>query len=906
MTLQSFYTASLYALSSNEVLLAVRTIAFIFKITLLGFFFTHIARSKQISMSWIYLCIVVIVATFEDFTWIFALSRKLFLSDAYEPLNILIKRIAWAINIIMYHSLFIFIETFKSKTFKVKFHHWVLGAISFGFFATLCSTMLFGYNIPSSFELSLREWESVYTFFLLIPITIISGFYSLRDRKLPTILRLQLKTCLQFFLFPYWIANIWELYPFKFVSGGLANCLPAVSFSAIFLSLAIYHCIKRIIGLRFFDLHEHVHDHEKFNFVDDFKNVLEDLGKASNSTEIKLLTQHFFHKAFNIPHESTSLSIRSLHRTEQQEKNPGIMPYHQTTIETFIEIHNEQFNETPQALEFLERNKILIYDELSYNHFHNPTETQRALLAFLEKINSSIFLPIYENNTIIAYITVQRFVRNSKLYTNVERDEMLVFASYLSKVINLLETRNLQELFKQKKEMIEELYSKHQEINRYKESIRSFLRNNKDQNIGVFFYKSRRFTFGNKAATEILGIDPNTQTEEPLTKKLKSMVNQITSYKSAQTQMISNAKGKQIVLLGMPHPEANGAIFVAHHPEISDTIKHLLDTIKDPSNWDYLLYLETTESGRLINSLIPSNEEQFVNFKVELLKSALSKKALLLSLPDEDLLATVEILHHISLRETMHIVELNGLVTKPEIPISLFGINDLFSSSTTQSLLEKLNKKGTLVIKNIHFLDLESQNNLAECIKYGFYKVFKSNKKVQTDVRIIATSNQDLRLMVQEGTFSQALYNELKHTSLTMPSLLTLGSTEIDSLVEGFADQALAEDNSAKIINLTDKEKTNIFKEKPASLHELKRTVENIIVAKSKNNNTYEKTKFNPAYNITDPQLAQAAQMGKHALKDAKIMSILWNKFKNQNKIAEFLGVNRSSVHRRCKDYGLL
>lgn len=906
MAWQYSWTFLLEVISSKEFLLIVRTAAFLFKATVLGFFITQMLRSKRVPMSWIYLCIVIVAGLIEDSSWVFTLSRKLSLIGAYPMFDSMLKRTAWVLNIVMYQALHLFIESFKSRTLKPKLYHYLFGSISFCFFLGLIYVGFFSGGYPSPMELRIREWECIYIFFLFLPFTLLSGLYSLQNTQLPLILRLQLKTSLNFFLLPHLITNIWEVYPFKFVAGGLSNCLPAAGFSAIFLSLTIYHCIKRIIGLRFLDLHEHVHEDQKFNFVNDFKSVLEDLGKASNSTEIKLLTQHFFHKAFTIPPDSTSLSIRSLRRTEQQEKDPAIMPYQQTTIETFIEIHNEQFSEAPKALDFLQKNKILSHDELSYNHFNNPTDIQHALLSFLEKINADIFLPIYENNTIIAYITVQRFARNGQLYTNVERDEMLVFASYLSKVVNLLQTRNLQELFKQKKEMIEELYSKHQEISRYKESIRSFLRNNKDQNIGVFFYKSRRFTFGNKAATDILGIDPNTQIGEPLTKKLKTMVSQITSYKSAQTQMVTNGKGKQIVLLGMPHPEVNGAIFVAHHPEISDTIKHLLDTIKDPSNWDYLLYLETTESGRLINTLIPSNEEQFVNFKVELLKSALSKKALLLSLPEEDLLATVEILHHISLRETMHILELDGLVTSSEIPISLFGINNLFGSNTNQPLLDKLNKTGTLIIKNIHFLDLDSQNNLAECIKYGFYKVFKSNKKIQTDVRIIGSSNQDLKQMVQEGKFSQALYNELKHTALTMPSLVTLESTEIDSLVEGFADQALAEDNTAKLVNLTDKEKTKIFSQKPASLHELKRKVESIIVTKSKNDNTYEKTKFNPAYNIADPQLAKAAQMGKYALKDAKMMSVLWNKFKNQNKIAEFLGVNRSSVHRRCKDYGLL
>jgi hypothetical protein len=900
----NFIYPFMHFMGKDETLLVVQSFSLCFKIIVLGLFLHHILRSKSMHMSWIYLFILIISGATEDLSWVVALTEKLFL-DGFNH-AFLFARIAWTFNIVMYYALFLFIESFRSKKPILLWHHYIFGCISFGFFITFIYFCLKHTGNANYFEQSVRGYESLYAHCLLIPFALGSSFYSLRNTQLPHILKLQLQTCLKFFLLPHAIGNLFQVYPFKFALKTLTNNSSAVGFSAIFMSLTIYQCIKRIIGLRFLDLHEHVHDDQRFNFVKDFKSVLENLGKASNGTEIKLLTQHFFHKAFGIAPEQIFLSIRSIHTAEQKEKDPIIDSYKHTAIETFIEIHNEHFKETPQELTFLQQNKIIIYDELAYNHFHEPTETQNALLSFLEKINADIFLPIYENNIIIAYITVQRFARNGQLYTNVDRDEMLVYASYLSKIINLLQNRNLNEIFKQKKEMLEELYIKHQEVNRYKESIRSFLRSNNDQSIGVFFYKSRRFVFGNKNASEMLGIDPNAHYSNPLTKKLKAMVNQITSYKSSQTLIVTNDKGKRLVIQGMLHPEVNGAIFVVHYPEISDTIKHLLDTIKDPSDWDYLLYLETTESGRLVNTLIPSNDEPFIDFKIDLLKSALSKKALLLSLPKEDLTPTVEILHHISLRESLHILELDAPITTPEIPISLFGINNLFGSTTSQPLLEKLNKKGTLAIKNIHFLDLNSQNNLAECIKYGFYKVFKSNKKMQTDIRIIVSSNQDLKQMVQEGTFSQALYNELKHTYLTMPSLLTLESNKMDSLVEGFANQALANDSTANILDLTDKDKIKIFKQKPASLYELKRKVESYLITKSKNDNTYEKTRFNPAYNVSDPHLAQAAQMGKHALKDAKVMSVLWNKFKNQNKIAEFLGVNRSSVHRRCKDYGLL
>jgi hypothetical protein len=76
-------------------------------------------------------------------------------------------------------------------------------------------------------------------------------------------------------------------------------------------------------------------------------------------------------------------------------------------------------------------------------------------------------------------------------------------------------------------------------------------------------------------------------------------------------------------------------------------------------------------------------------------------------------------------------------------------------------------------------------------------------------------------------------------------------------------------------------------------------------VLKSKKNNIYDQSEFDTAYATSDPELVSAARLGKHALRDPHIMAMLWNKFQNQNKIATFLGVNRSSVNRRCKVYNL-
>ncbi len=49
------------------------------------------------------------------------------------------------------------------------------------------------------------------------------------------------------------------------------------SLSALLISYALYYCGKRIMGLRFLNLQSHVEVKDKFNFINDFKNILEEL-----------------------------------------------------------------------------------------------------------------------------------------------------------------------------------------------------------------------------------------------------------------------------------------------------------------------------------------------------------------------------------------------------------------------------------------------------------------------------------------------------------------------------------------------------------------------------------------------------------------------------------------------------
>ena len=320
--------------------------------------------------------------------------------------------------------------------------------------------------------------------------------------------------------------------------------------------------------------------------------------------------------------DHTALYIRTA--TQQKSELKAELSEREMIVERFL-------SEEHEALRTLKEHKILIYDEIVFNNFYQEDALNHHLIQFLERIKAALFLPIYQHATLIAYIIVNRERRTHEFFSNIERDEMVVFGSYISNIIHLLQNRNLTLLIAQEKELREELFYKHQEINQYKESVRSFLRSSAQRKIGIIFYKNRRFTFGNQAAQELIGVDLNTHFGHPISKACKKLVEQVEHYKSSQQIFGTDANGNSLVLAAIPSLEHSQIIVTVYYPEIADMIKKQIDLLANPSEWDYLLYLETTKSGQLINQLIPSSGSRLLNFKIQLLKTALSKKALLVA-----------------------------------------------------------------------------------------------------------------------------------------------------------------------------------------------------------------------------------------------------------------------------------
>lgn len=884
-------------MNSYEFLFFILSVAFGLKAFNL-FILARREAQKTARLPWLFLLALLTSNMIIDFVWLAKLIQIIFAPSINIALLFCI-RIAWAMWAIQYLALAFFLESLVKKNFILKLRHKLvmLGELIFVIF--FIGLAIISFNARPHIEFSMLNLICIFNLFVLLPISFIVAIRKIKNGLVPRILIKQLKLLMLVCIVPIWITDVLQAIPFNYSPNFITNSFTAVGFCALLVAALIFYCTRRIIGLRFLNIQTNIAVSGRLNFTNNFKVLLERFASVTKMQELGHISESFFKESFEIPLSKTRLYIRSAEFADISQDQL------RSLTETFLSTHEKSI------CSVIHTAKILIHDEIAFNNFYEETKETSAILKFMETINADIFLPIYEKDKLIGYIIIDRYARtnHNEFYNDAERDEMLIFANYLANIINLIQHRDLDELVHQEKLLREELYRKHQEANQYRESIRTFMRTNKQRSIGIIFYKNRKFTLANQEAKELIKINLNTQEGHPLTKSLKHIATQVEQYKVPQTASAKDAQGNSIILAAVPNLEYNNVIITVSYPEISDILKKQMDNLQDPSEWDYLLYLETTKTGQLINQLIPGSGQTLLNFKIDLLKTALSKKAILLDIPEEDLLPTVELLHHISLRTTLHILTLKGPVQTVDTAIKLFGINPLFGyeNASTPSLLEKLDEVGTLCIQNVHFLDLESQEYLAEFIHYGFFRKFKSEQKIASSVRIIATTNENLSTLVQEGKFSKKLFNELNHTSLSLPSLLTLNEEEVQSLAQGFSEQAITSTDVAlkNLLELTDRDKAKLINKRPTSLQELKTKVQQLLVLKSKKNEISQDTQFDPAYQVSDPELIEAARLGKHALKDRKTMTHLWHKFKSQNKIATFLGVNRSSVNRRCKEYNL-
>ena len=78
---------------------------------------------------------------------------------------------------------------------------------------------------------------------------------------------------------------------------------------------------------------------------------------------------------------------------------------------------------------------------------------------------------------------------------------------------------------------------------------------------------------------------------------------------------------------------------------------------------------------------------------------------------------------------------------------------------------------GTLFLDEIGDMPMEAQTRLLRVLQQGEYTTVGGRTPIKTDVRIVAATNRDLRILIQQGLFREDLYFRLNVVPLRLPPL---------------------------------------------------------------------------------------------------------------------------------------
>ena len=268
-------------------------------------------------------------------------------------------------------------------------------------------------------------------------------------------------------------------------------------------------------------------------------------------------------------------------------------------------------------------------------------------------------------------------------------------------------------------------------------------------------------------------------------------------------------------------------------------------------------------------------------------------------------------IHKNSKRSRKPLIIVNGALLDPKkYETELFGTENE-DDTISYGFFEKA-KDGTLLIDEISEIPLETQAKLLRVLIDQKFKRVNGIKEINVSVRIISTSSKNIREEIDRGNFREDLYHRLNVVPISIPPLKER-TTDIPLLLNYFSKK-IAEMNGINETKLdTD---YNLFYdyEWPGNVRELRNLVERIsILSVNENkiniNNLVRDSLFQNETNLKKGDLSEAFS---YPLKEARenfeknyLISQLKKYKGNISKTAEFVGMERSALHRKLKSLGI-
>jgi two-component system nitrogen regulation response regulator NtrX len=129
-------------------------------------------------------------------------------------------------------------------------------------------------------------------------------------------------------------------------------------------------------------------------------------------------------------------------------------------------------------------------------------------------------------------------------------------------------------------------------------------------------------------------------------------------------------------------------------------------------------------------------------------------------------------IHRLSKRADKPFMVVNCATLRPErLEIELFGsVDGVMDEPGKSGILEQANG-GTLLLDEVSDMSLETQGKMIRVLQDRHFQRVGSDKSVEVDVRILASTNRDLEQAIKAGTFREDFYYRLNVVPVHMPPL---------------------------------------------------------------------------------------------------------------------------------------
>lgn len=272
-------------------------------------------------------------------------------------------------------------------------------------------------------------------------------------------------------------------------------------------------------------------------------------------------------------------------------------------------------------------------------------------------------------------------------------------------------------------------------------------------------------------------------------------------------------------------------------------------------------------------------------------------------------------LHAASVRASGPFVVMNAAMITPEnMEAELFGVEAGEGRTRRVGALEEAHG-GTLYLDEVAEMPRETQSRILRVLVDQNFQRVGGTTRVHVDVRIVSSSSRDLSEEIAGGRFREDLFHRLSVVPIRVPSL-SERREDVPELITFFMEQISGATGLPKRRIAEDAMAVLQSHDWPGNIRQLRNNVERLMILTQSDPELEVTTEMLPtevgALVPTTPSGAGGEKLMSLALREAReifereyLVAQIARFSGNISRTAEFIGMERSALHRKLKSLGI-